>query len=98
MPELILVITEFYTLNTGDTDFFAYHVLWFSPMTYFMHTLISCTHTEDARGRFVPERKTRAYFIAQPFLWKHTSNDRNGWNSIIEFPKGFCFLKESQIA
>ena len=50
MPELILVITEFYTLNTGDTDFFAYHVLWFSPMTYFMHTLISCTHTEDARG------------------------------------------------
>ena len=40
MPELILVITEFYTLNTGDTDFFAYHVLWFSPMTYFMHTRI----------------------------------------------------------
>ena len=58
MPERILVITEFYTLNTGDTDFFAYHVLWFSPMTYFTHTLISCAHTEDARGRFVPERKT----------------------------------------
>ena len=84
MPELILVITEFYTLNTGDTDFFAYHVLWFSPMTYFTHTLISCTHTEDARGRFVPERKTRAYFIAQPFLWKHTSNDRNG-SLLLEF-------------
>lgn len=34
-------------------------MLWFSPMTYFTHTLTSCTHTEDARGWFVPERKTK---------------------------------------
>ena len=60
MTEFILVITEFYTSNT---DGFARHVsgstvLWFSPLTYFTHTLISCARAVCTRGRCTKARAT----------------------------------------
>ena len=54
MAEFIFVITEFHTTNSDD---FAHlvsgsQVLWFSPLTYFTHTLTSCPQAVCAKQRF----------------------------------------------
>lgn len=67
MTEFILVITEFYTSNT---DGFARHVsgstvLWFSPLTYFTHTLISwLAHALYAPEGVAPKPEQQVQFGA----------------------------------
>ena len=38
------------------------YVLWFNPLAYFTHTLISCARAVCARGRFVRQQKTKPIF------------------------------------
>lgn len=62
MPELILVITEFYTLNTGDTDFFAYHVLWFRPMTILRILLYLALTLKMPEGDLCQKEKPNPFY------------------------------------